>query len=124
MSLPSLIDPSGIIHLVLVTRGHNSVARAIYAQRMNACEPGSDTYSINQPTQKTIPIPCHSHNDYWRDKPLFDAIHAGCTSVEAEIWLDDSNEALQVGHSHRELSQNRTLRNMYIDPLLNLLDRQ
>ena len=26
-----------------------------------------------------IPIPCHSHNDYWRRVPLFSALRAGCT---------------------------------------------
>ncbi|PPJ52216.1 hypothetical protein CBER1_09745 [Cercospora berteroae] len=114
----------GIIHLVLVTRGHNSVDRAMYAQRMRTCTPDPEAYSIDQPTESTTPIPCHSHNDYWRDTPLFDAIHAGCTSVEADIWLDESNEALQVGHSHRELSQNRTLQKLYIEPLLGLLDQQ
>ncbi|PIA81335.1 Altered inheritance of mitochondria protein 6 [Cercospora beticola] len=112
------------MHLVLVTRGHDSVSRAIYAQRMHACTPDREAYSVNQPTENTTPIPCHSHNDYWRNKPLFDAIHAGCTSVEADIWLDESNEALQVGHFHKELSQNRTLQKLYIEPLLGLLDRQ
>ncbi|KAL8947372.1 MAG: hypothetical protein Q9222_006338 [Ikaeria aurantiellina] len=35
------------------------------------------------------PIPCHSHNDYWRRVPLYDALAAGCTGVEADVWLDD-----------------------------------
>ncbi|KAL9010763.1 MAG: hypothetical protein Q9173_004342, partial [Seirophora scorigena] len=34
------------------------------------------------------PIACHSHNDYWRRVPLYDALAAGCTGVEADIWTD------------------------------------
>ena len=67
-----------------------------------------------------LPIPCHSHNDYWRDEPLFEAIRWGCTSVEADVWLFDGE--LYVGHSPSELAEDRTLQNMYIDPLLKLLE--
>ena len=77
----------------------------------------------NYPTDATrdvIPIPCHSHNDYWRRIPLFDAIHWGCTGVEADVWLFD--EELFVGHSTASLTRNRTFRNLYINPLVKLLD--
>lgn len=67
------------------------------------------------------PIPCHSHNDYWRGQPLFDAIRWGCTGVEADVWLFDGE--LYVGHHKAELAENRTLRTLYIDPLVKLLDR-
>ncbi|EOD45275.1 putative rrna biogenesis protein [Neofusicoccum parvum UCRNP2] len=40
-------------------------------------------------TRGITPIRCHSHNDYWRRVPLFDALAAGCTSVEADIWPAD-----------------------------------
>lgn len=68
------------------------------------------------------PIPCHSHNDYWRLVPLYNAISAGCISVEADIWLYD--EELYVGHSVASLTKNRTLNNLYISPLLDILSRQ
>lgn len=69
-----------------------------------------------------LPIPCHSHNDYWRDVPLFNAIRAGCIGVEADIWL--FAEELYVGHSIASLTPNRTLNSLYINPLLSILDRQ
>ncbi|KAM0801961.1 hypothetical protein BDR22DRAFT_796187, partial [Usnea florida] len=69
-----------------------------------------------------IPIPCHSHNDYWRRVPLFSAIEVGCVGVEADIWL--FNEQLLVGHSVASLTLNRTLDSLYINPLLNVLSRQ
>lgn len=68
------------------------------------------------------PIPCHSHNDYWRLVPLYSAIGAGCISVEADIWLFE--EELYVGHSIPSLTRNRTLNSLYIDPLLDILAKQ
>ena len=69
-----------------------------------------------------LPIPCHSHNDYWRAVPLFSAIEAGCIGVEADIWLFD--EKLYVGHSIPSLTRNRTINSLYIDPLLTILEKQ
>lgn len=69
-----------------------------------------------------IPMPCHSHNDYWRRVPLFSAIEVGCIGVEADIWLFD--EDLFVGHSVASLTRNRTLDSLYINPLLDILSKQ
>ncbi|KAH7371914.1 PLC-like phosphodiesterase [Cadophora sp. MPI-SDFR-AT-0126] len=68
------------------------------------------------------PVNCHSHNDYWRSVPLYAAVHAGCTGVEADIWLVD--DELYVGHTRHALTANRTLQNMYINPLLDLIGKQ
>lgn len=68
------------------------------------------------------PVACHSHNDYWRRVPLYSAIQAGCASVEADVWLFDRE--LYVGHTESSLTSERTLRNLYIDPLLDLMHRQ
>lgn len=68
------------------------------------------------------PMPCHSHNDYWRRVPLFDALHSGCTGVEADIWLFDDD--LFVGHSTHSLTRNRTFLNLYAKALVEILDRQ
>lgn len=86
------------------------------------------------------PLPCHSHNDYWRKVPLFDAISYGCVSVEADIWLSDSSDfpdrqisfdggppetvrsiELQVGHARDALTPDRTLDSLYLGPLFHLL---
>lgn len=72
--------------------------------------------------QDVIPVPCHSHNDYWRKVPLFSAIYAGCTGVEADVWLQ--NGELLVGHDEGSLQVNRTLQSLYIDPLVEILARQ
>lgn len=73
-------------------------------------------------TQDVTPIPCHSHNDYWRRVPLYDALRWGCTGVEADVWLYD--DELLVGHSINALTPDRTFRSMYVDPLANMLDHK
>ncbi|KAF5620276.1 hypothetical protein F52700_11598 [Fusarium sp. NRRL 52700] len=65
---------------------------------------------------------CHSHNDYWRTYPLFSALAVGCASVEADVWLSPDGEDVLVGHDKYSLSPSRTLRSLYIDPLLQILD--
>lgn len=67
-----------------------------------------------------LPVACHSHNDYWRQRPLYSALGSGCISVEADIWL--VNNDLLVGHSFGELDRKKTLRAMYIDPLVKILE--
>ncbi|OJD19492.1 hypothetical protein AJ78_00561 [Emergomyces pasteurianus Ep9510] len=82
-------------------------------------------YLSHWPTDTTggvIPIPCHSHNDYWRPVPLYSALEAGCVSVEADIWLFDNE--LFVGHTTGSLTPNRTLTKLYIDPLVEILEKQ
>ncbi|KAK3708562.1 Altered inheritance of mitochondria protein 6 [Vermiconidia calcicola] len=81
---------------------------------------------VDYPTDATrgvLPIPCASHNDYWRRVPLFDALHAGCSSVEADVWLFDGEDELLIGHNTASLTRERTFRSLYIDPLVELLDR-
>ncbi|KAJ5261449.1 hypothetical protein N7478_012044 [Penicillium angulare] len=71
-------------------------------------------------THGVNPVPCHSHNDYWRRIPLYSAVAAGCTSVEADVWLD-GNE-LRVGHSRKTVLQSQSLRSLYLHPLLEMLE--
>jgi hypothetical protein len=73
-------------------------------------------------TRDIVPVACHSHNDYWRKVPLFSAITAGCTGVEADVWLID--DKLYVGHKMSALTESRTLESLYVNPLVDLLDKQ
>jgi len=81
--------------------------------------PISLTHNVNA-------LRCHSHNDYWRQVPLYQALHYGCTSVEADVWLMDGDERgdfdFYVGHTPTALKRERTLRNLYINPLVRILD--
>jgi hypothetical protein len=60
----------------------------------------------------------HSHNDYWRPRPLFDALALGFKSVEADIFLVDTT--LLVGHEPAALRPGRTLETLYLAPLQQL----
>jgi hypothetical protein len=80
-----------------------------------------------------IPAPCHSHNDYWRKVPLYEAISAGCIGIEADLWLTNLtnltnltiyNNELYVGHDRLSLRPDRTFTNLYIKPLLEILEHQ
>ncbi len=53
---------------------------------------------------------------------MYTAIEAGCISVEADVWLID--DELYVGHSRASLTDERTLANLYINPLLDILSHQ
>ncbi len=57
----------------------------------------------------------HAHNDYLHKRPLLDALDCGFCSVEADIYLVDGQ--LLVAHTQSELSPDRTLRSLYLDPL-------
>ena len=89
-------------------------------------KPGTGTELLSwYPTdflRDVIPIPCHSHNDYWRKVPLFSAIYAGCTGVEADVWLRDGD--LLVGHDTASLQPNRTFQSLYVNPLVEILTHQ
>ncbi|EEU35803.1 uncharacterized protein NECHADRAFT_88957 [Fusarium vanettenii 77-13-4] len=69
-----------------------------------------------------FPVMCHSHNDYWRLHPLFSALAVGCASTEADVWLSPDGKDLLVGHDRQSLSSSRTLRSLYLDPLLQILN--
>lgn len=84
--------------------------------------PGPVSGFAHWSTNGVQPVACHSHNDYWRDVPLLSAVDAGCTSVEADVWL--VNEDLFVGHTLLSLDPQRTLRSLYVDPLFRFLEKR
>ena len=70
------------------------------------------------PTAETA-VPVHSHNDYWRSRPLLEALEAGCLSIEADVVVRDGT--LLVGHGAREVTPERTLASMYLSPLAEIV---
>ena len=63
-----------------------------------------------------MPLPrAHAHNDYRHERPLHDALAHGFTGVEADIFLVDGD--LYVAHDRHEITPERTLRRLYLDPL-------
>ncbi|PSN59080.1 hypothetical protein BS50DRAFT_580249 [Corynespora cassiicola Philippines] len=118
---------SGLVHLfnvfllyVPLLLDDYSPSYPTWPQPGDVPSPGQDPPS--NITQDVQPIPCHSHNDYWRQIPLYEALHYGCTGVEADVWLFDND--LYVGHSTNALTRDKTFQSMYIDPLVKMLDQQ
>ena len=66
----------------------------------------------------------HAHNDYEHDRPLFDALEHGFTSVEADVWLVDGE--LLVAHDREYVQPGVTLESLYLylDPLQDLVRGQ
>jgi hypothetical protein len=64
----------------------------------------------------------HAHNDYEHERPLFDALAQGFTSVEADIWLVDGE--LLIGHDEADTASGRKLEDLYLAPLKALIEKQ
>ena len=62
----------------------------------------------------------HAHNDYEQDRPLYDALANGFTSVEADIWLSHGKVAI----SHLGWSFKGTLEELYLNPLQTLVTKK
>lgn len=63
------------------------------------------------------PLPrAHAHNDYEHPRPLLDALEQGFCSVEADVHLVGGE--LLVAHDADETNPDRTLRKLYLHPLL------
>jgi hypothetical protein len=66
-------------------------------------------------TQVTPLRLAHAHNDYEHKRPLLDALDLGFMSIEADVYLNDGE--LLVAHHWLQISKDRTLRNLYLEPL-------
>ncbi len=58
----------------------------------------------------------HSHNDYEQKQPFFAAYDLGFDSIEADLYLKEGQ--LCVAHDQKDVSTDRTLQKLYIEPLL------
>ena len=64
-------------------------------------------------------LKAHAHNDYEHERPFFDAFQLGFGSIEADVYA--ANGQLLVGHERNQLSLNRNLKDLYIDPIIRVL---
>lgn len=63
----------------------------------------------------------HAHNDYEHPLPFYTAFNAGFGSIEADVFPVDG--ALIVSHSKKDIQPDRTLKRLYLDPLLHELEK-
>lgn len=69
-----------------------------------------------QTPQPPVLTRAYAHNDYEHDRPLFDALDHGFFGVEADVHL--RGDELMVAHTGGGIKPGRTLRALYLDPLL------
>ncbi len=62
------------------------------------------------------PYPAHAHNDYMHERPLFDALENGFRSIEADVFA--IGDSLYVAHNRKDIKPGRTLRALYMEPLM------
>lgn len=101
-----------------------ATAFAISSELQNILQNTDKSNAYTYPTDLTrgiIPVPVHSHNDYWRDIPFYTALSNGLVSVEGDVWL--YNGTLYVGHDESSLTTERTLDSLYIQPILSVLKK-
>lgn len=60
----------------------------------------------------------HSHNDYEQKNPFYMACNAQFGSIEADIWAVDGE--LFVAHNKSDISAERTLDRLYLQPIAKL----
>ncbi|MHA7128958.1 alkaline phosphatase [Algoriphagus namhaensis] len=58
----------------------------------------------------------HSHNDYLRNVPFWEAFGAGAASIEVDVLLVDGE--ILVAHELESTRPERTLRSLYLEPIL------
>jgi glycerophosphoryl diester phosphodiesterase len=73
------------------------------------------------PSAPAVLIRAYAHNDYNHDRPLFEALDHGFFGVEADVHL--RGDELFVAHTGGGIKPGRTLRTLYLDPLLKLVRR-
>ena len=61
----------------------------------------------------------HAHNDYEHAKPFFEAYKLGFGSIEADVYA--INGELLVSHNLADVKADRTLKSLYIDPIVAVL---
>jgi YVTN family beta-propeller protein len=70
---------------------------------------------INTKGQEYTAQNAHSHNDYEQSSPFELAYNERFGSIEADIHL--SNGIILVGHDSKDLKNDRTLENLYLNPI-------
>lgn len=66
------------------------------------------------------PVRIHSHNDYTRRLPFYQAYAQQAYSIEADIYTGKTEGELLVAHDRHELEKAATLDELYIEPIVSL----
>lgn len=136
------LDPLGTSHgpliLTLLTMSYYQPMINVFRPQLTQNLPAYRYETLESLTRDVHIKAIHSHNDYWRKRPLLDALLWGVVSVEGDIWhfekgytvSDTVTETTQefkkdeiyVGHNQVYLELRNTLNALYLDPLYYFLD--
>ena len=64
----------------------------------------------------------HSHNDYVRKSPVYEAFQHGVFSFESDLYFDDKSESLYVAETVLEFKGDKKFENFIIPRVLNVLE--
>ncbi|WFD25834.1 hypothetical protein MNAN1_000800 [Malassezia nana] len=73
--------------------------------------------------RNTYPLFVHSHNDYERTVPVFEALSYGALSIESDVWLNPKDKQLYVGHDAFSLTSERTFDTLTVQPLVKAIEQ-
>lgn len=76
---------------------------------------GMGSVAWSQPNTVHVISVAHSHNDYLRKRPLFDALDCGFASVEADVFY--RRGSFRVAHTRWGVRKKKTLQALYLNPL-------
>lgn len=57
----------------------------------------------------------HSHNDYLRETPFWEAFEAGAASIEVDVFVQEGK--LRVAHEKESIRPEWTLKSLYLEPV-------
>ncbi|WP_051663886.1 phosphatidylinositol-specific phospholipase C/glycerophosphodiester phosphodiesterase family protein [Dyadobacter crusticola] len=73
-------------------------------------------FTFAQKSKAYTTAQAHSHNDYTRRKPFFDAYEQQFGSIEADLYL--VQDSLYVAHEMKEINPKKTFAALYLQPIL------
>ena len=79
-------------------------------------------FCITAPFVRAQQFKIHSHNDYHQNVPFWNAYANGFNSIEVDIFL--KNDTLFATHGELEIIKDRTIENLYLQPIQQAMSLQ
>ena len=103
--------------IYLISHGKKTLSMNNMIKYFSALFISSVIYS-NAQEEHTFQI--HSHNDYYQNIPFWKAFSSGLSSIEVDVFLE--NDSLFVTHGKSEIIRDRTIENLYLQPIQKVID--
>ncbi len=79
---------------------------------------GAAALAMSATVAAQSPMRIHSHNDYTREVPFYEAYSQKVTSIEADVFLKGGH--LLVGHELEDLTPDMSFERLYLQPIVSL----